>query len=777
MSEKSTLRLMVLGILIASLLITVVSRLFFLQVVSSDVYTAQAASNRVHTVETQAARGLILDQVGRPLVSNRTSLIVSVDRQALRAQEDHGKAVIDRLAPALGMTPTMLSYRLEPCGKDAHAKPPICWNGSPYQPIPVAKDISQDLALKIMERRSDYAGVVASLEAVRVYPSPFNVNAAHLLGYVGPVSDSELADQKALIDAGKLDPNGPRLRRTDLVGRGGLESQYDKQLRGVEGIKRVSVNLRGSVTGTVSQTTPVAGQDLVTNIDAKLQEVAETQLKAAIDRARATKDPNGTGNYRADSGAVVVMDVTNGHVLAMASYPSYDPSQFVGGISTKEYEALTTASANLPLISRATQGQFAPASTFKIVTASAALQNGYNPSDQFDCPSSYQVGNRVFKNFESHEYGQLSLTKGLAVSCDTMWYQVAYKWWLEAGGNNPGAHPKDPVEEMSKAYGIGRRTGIDLPAESRGRVGGREFKTLQNKQLHDSWCARSRDGYPEVAKTDPHRATLLQAYAADACANGGLFRGGDAVNMAIGQGDTVVTPLQMAVAYSALANGGTIWQPQIAKGFMRSDGHVVKTIAPKKVGSLPVSQANLEFLRSAFSEVTSQSFGTGYPPFQGFPLNQIPIAAKTGTGQAGSNKQSTSWFATFAPANKPKYAVVMMVSQGGTGSKTSAPSVRKIYEAIYGIRGSSIDPARSVLFGGEPTQTFPKVTVNGEPIYPEYRDSRTTSGGGATAPSGQSPSGSPSSGLVVVPLAAGWLANKRHGRRSRTSTRSRGGTT
>ena len=159
MSDRSTLRLMVLGVLIASLLITMVSRLFFLQVVSADVYTAQATNNRMHTIETQAARGLILDQAGRPLVSNRTSLVVSVDRQALHAQKDHGQAVIDRLAPALGMTSTMLSYRLELCGKDAHAKPPICWNGSPYQPIPVAKDIAQDLALKIMERRSDYAGV------------------------------------------------------------------------------------------------------------------------------------------------------------------------------------------------------------------------------------------------------------------------------------------------------------------------------------------------------------------------------------------------------------------------------------------------------------------------------------------------------------------------------------------------------------------------------------------------------------------------------------------
>ncbi|HSN11632.1 MAG TPA: penicillin-binding protein 2, partial [Propionibacteriaceae bacterium] len=222
MSERSSLRLAVLGVLIVSMLVTMVARLFFLQVVSADVYTQKASANHYRSIVTPAVRGLILDQLGRPLVSNRTSLVVSVDRQVLDKQKDKGKAVLTRLAKALGTTYTALSYRLEPCGPTAHERPPICWNGSPYQPIPVAKDVSQDLALTIMEKRSDYPGVSAGLEAVRTYPGIDGVNAAHLLGYLGPVSDAELAAQQKQQDAGVLSSADTRLQRTDLVGRSGL---------------------------------------------------------------------------------------------------------------------------------------------------------------------------------------------------------------------------------------------------------------------------------------------------------------------------------------------------------------------------------------------------------------------------------------------------------------------------------------------------------------------------------------------------------------------------
>jgi penicillin-binding protein 2 len=741
--------------------------------VAADVYTQQASDNRIREVVTPATRGLILDQAGRPLVANRTSLVVSVDRTEIAKQKDDGKAVLTRLAKALGTTYTALSYKLELCGPTAHEKPPICWNGSPYQPIPVAKDISQALALTIMEKRSDYPGVTAGLEAVREFPAPYGVNAAHILGYLGPVSDDELAAQKAAREAGQPVPLESTLRRTDLVGRAGLEAEYDEALRGIPGIKQLAVDQSAAVVGTVGETESKPGDYVVTNIDARLQTVVEKQLLAAVERARATDSRTGPGKYKADSAAAVVMDVTNGHILAMASYPSYDPAVWVGGISSKEYTALTSKKANTPLLSRAIQGQFVPASTFKIVSAAAALQNGYSAYDTYRCPGQLVVGNRVFRNFEGEAQGSVDLARGLAASCDTMWYAIADTFWRKDGGLTPVAKPKDPFEKMAKAFGYGKRTGVDLPSESRGRVGGRAFRTALNEQLHDAWCKRAVTGYPEVAKTDPARARLLKAYAKDNCADGGVFRIGDAVNLSIGQGDTVVTPLQVAQAYAAVANGGTIYQPQVAKGIVGSDGKVVSVLKPTVTGKLPVSKANLKFLRDAFSEVTSKPYGTGYGPFRGFPLDQIPVAAKTGTGQAAkAGDQSTSWFATFAPANQPKYAVVMMVSQGGTGAGTSAPSVRKIYEAIYGIKGKSIDPSRSVLVGGAPSAALPTIRKDGTPVYPEMPKAAAASSPApaATPASGGSTTGTATSGLALPVLALAGLLGRRARRRGGAAT-------
>ncbi len=608
--------------------------------------------------------------------------------------------------------------------------------------------------------------------------TPYNVNAAHLLGYLGPVNDTELADQKAARDAGKIPASESLLRRTDLVGRAGLEAQYDEALRGKPGIKQLAVDQTAAVVGTVGETQSQPGDYLVTNIDARLQAVVETELQKAIDKARNTPvRDNGVGNYKADSGAALVMDVTNGHVIAMASYPTYDPSVWVGGITSKEYDAITSEASGYPLISRAMQGQFVPASTFKIVSASAALQDGYSTFRDFNCPSFFQVGDRKFSNFESESFGSLTMAKGLAVSCDTMCYEIAYEMWLRDGALSPIAKPQDPIETMARAYGYGKRTGIDLPSESRGHVGGRAFKQALYDQLHDAWCKRGRDGYPEVAATDPARARLLQAYAKENCIDGDQYRGGDAVNLAIGQGDTVATPLQVAQAYAAMANGGTIWQPQVAKGVISSSGKVVSLIKPKKMGTLPVTKSNLTYLRNAFSDVTSDPQGTGYNPFKGFPLDQIPVGAKTGTGQAGQNKQSTSWFASFAPANNPKYAVVVMVSQGGTGASTSAPSVRRIYEAIYGISGSTIDPTKSVLVGGAPSIKLPTVRKDGTPVYPNMPTGTSTAAATtSSATPGPSDGASPdpassgtSTGFLAVPplLLAGLLG--RGARRRRRS--------
>jgi len=493
------------------------------------------------------------------------------------------------------------------------------------------------------------------------------------------------------------------------VGRAGIERFYDKYLRGTPGIKRLAVDQAAKIKGVISESDPTPGQYVVLNIDAKLQTLVEQQLEAAVLRARANE-------LKGDSGAAVVIDVTNGQILAIASYPTYDPKVWLDGISTAEYEALSDKANNVPLISRATQGLFAPGSVFKVVSAAAAADAGFSFRNTYSCPAQLEVGNRVFRNYNNVGYGNISMQRAIEVSCNTVFYDIANTIWLRDGGLRPVEEPRDNIEKMTKAFGFGTKTGIDLPEDVNGRVGGRAFKQAFWEQNHEAWCKRAESGYPEVAETDPDRANLLQEFAKENCTEGMRFRAGDAINLSIGQGDTVVSPIQMAVAYAAIANGGTIYEPRVAKAIMNSDGSIAQRVESEVKGSLPISEEVRDYIHRSLIGVTTG--GTGAAPFIGFPLNEIPIASKTGTGQV-TGRDSNSWFASYAPANNPKYAIVMMVSQGGTGSGTSAPSVRKIYEAIFGVVGNQVFPERSIFNTGEPNQNLPLIGRDGLPIYPE----------------------------------------------------------
>lgn len=702
MSERSNLRLLVLAVLVVSLLGTLVARAFYLQVMEGAEYRAAAADNTVREVAEPAVRGIVLDQAGRPLVSNRTTVVVTVDRQTLAQQPNGGAAVITRLAKILDTPREKIQERLLTCGAEGAKPPPICWNGSTYQPVPVASDVDTQTALSIMERRREFPGISAKLEAVREYPAPFNVNAAHILGYLGPVSEEQIAEQ------GETEAYD-RLRRTDVVGRSGLERQYDRVLRGKPGITTLAVDTAGRVTGTLDERDPKPGDYLVTSIDAKLQSVVEQQLLAAVRRAQSQ-------GYAGSSGAAVVVEVDTGRVLAMASYPTYDPSIWIGGVTKKQFQQLIDDES---LSSNAYQGQFAPGSTFKAISTAAAGMDNFNLYGIYPCPSRVKVGGQTFRNYESNAYGPISLTRALEVSCNTVFYDIARRMWQEAGGPDAGIDAPDPVAEAATTFGLGARTGIDLPGESAGRVASRAFKYENWEQKKDTWCRNAEEGYPETRKTDPKMADYYTALDRENCTDGYQWRAGDALNAAIGQGDTTVTPLQMAMVYAAIANGGTLYQPQVAKGIISAEGEVVDTFAPVVTRRVDVSKKALRFLRDSLPGVTTD--GSGETPFVGFPLDRIPIASKTGSAQVTGDKASTSWFAAYAPANDPKYAVVMMVTEGGTGSKTSGPSVRKIYEALFGVRGSTIDPRSSVLIGGAPQSALPAVGSDGIPVGPRGR--------------------------------------------------------
>ena len=696
MNDTALHRLLILRILVLAMFAALLGRLFTVQVLGTDGWSAEAAKGRYKEVVVPATRGLLLDQAGRILVGNTSTIVVSINASVLSELDDNGDSVLAKLAPILKTTASDLRDRITVCGTEGAKRPPICWNGTFYQPVPVAKNLDLDVAVRIMERQTDFPGVRAEVQSVRTIPTVLDANIAHILGYLGPVNEDELNSTKG---------KDQFLQRTDLIGRAGIEAQYDEELRGTPGVKTLQVDSTMAVIGTVAETAPKPGSYVVLNIDTALQKVVEVQLQAALDRAKQQ-------GFAGDSGAAVVMDVTNGHILAMASAPTYDPKVWLNGVTSKEYDSLTSDDANAPLMNRAIQGLYAPASTFKVITTVAA-HNANVPLGNtiYPCPSSIKIGNREMHNHESNAYGNITVTRALEVSCNTVFYKIGYQMWLKDGGNTPKSRTKDAIEKAAKALGLGAKTGVDLPSESRGRVGGRAFKTSQYEQYKDLWCYRAEVGYPDVAKSDPSRAAYLKLLAKENCVDGGVFRGGDAANLAIGQGDTVVTPLQMASVYAAIANGGTVWTPQLAKAIVSADGKKIDVIKPKARKQVKLSTTLRQYLVNALEGVVTD--GTGRSPFYGWPQQTVPIAAKTGSGEAGADRDPTSWFASFGPTTQPKYVVVMTVSQGGTGALTSGPSVRRIWEALLGVKGSSVNADDSVLYQAKPAANLPKIGTDG----------------------------------------------------------------
>jgi penicillin-binding protein 2 len=509
-----------------------------------------------------------------------------------------------------------------------------------------------------MERQEDFPGVTAQIQAVRDYPEPEGASAAQVLGYLQPVTQDELDKRKGLKVTG--------YSGVDLVGRAGLEAQYDRALRGEPGYRRVLVDSQGRVTGTAEEQQPTSGSNLVTSIDAGVQGAAEKALKHAIDNAR-------KGGKPADAGAAVVMDVRTGHMVAMASYPTYDPAIWTGGISQEKYDALLGKKNGEPLISRVTQGQFAPGSTFKISSVAAAVKDGASLKGIYPCPGSYNVGNRAFSNAGGTGYGPMTLHTALVKSCDTVFYRFAYLEWKADGGMHPKKNPSDPMVKMARQYGFGKKTGIDLPSESAGRIPDREWKRNYWEATKAANCKGAKEGYPEVAKTDPARAAYLKAVATENCTEGYVWRPGDAANFSVGQGNVLVTPLQLARAYAALANGGKLLTPRLGVAIVRPDGTVVQRIQPPPAEKLPVDQKVLKYIRNALAQVPKE--GTAAGAFGGFDFKRVDVGGKTGTAEV-YGKQDTSWFASFGPVKNPRFAVVVMVSQGGFGASTAAPAVR-----------------------------------------------------------------------------------------------------
>ena len=674
-------RLLLIEVTVASLVLTLLGRLLYVQELAGDKPVQTAGRLHDAAIVVPAPRGLIVDALGRPLVTNEATYVVTVNRSQLLAQPDHGRAVTARLASLLKTKPADLTQRITPCG----VKVPVpCWTGQPYEPVPVATGPPQNVLLHIKERADLFNGVTVQTRSVRSYPG--QTLAAHELGYVGEV---RAVDEKA----------DPSLRDEDTIGRAGLEASYDADLRGHDGSRTVYLDARGDAVSAGREVAPVPGDTLVTSIDASVQKLAEKSLHAQIMATRKLGRP-------APAGAVVVMDPYTGRIVASASYPTYDPQVFAGGISVADYEKLTAPSAGEPLLSRAIGGQYAPGSTFKLISSSSdVMHHEASLSGAYPCPSSLDVDGRIKTNYESEALpGRINLAVALQFSCDTWFYGFAVQEYrADQARIAKGEKPHEYLQHMARAFGVGTPPGVDLPADEQasGSVADRELRLARWKADRKQYCADAKRGYPD--EKDASVRTYLTKLASENCTDGWRYRAGDNADTAIGQGETTLSPLQLATAYSAMINGGTLYKPTFGWAVENAAGNVVRTITPQVKNHLPVDRKVLAYFRSAL-RFTGNHYVSGRIGFTGSPILS-QISGKTGTAEV-FGKKDTSWFASWGPGTKPRFVVVSMIEQGGTGGTAAAPAARRIWEGLLGAKGTP------VVAGSRPESVLPRVVAD-----------------------------------------------------------------
>lgn len=616
--DTSRLRLMILGVVILSLFATLLARLWYLQVLVAPDLKIEARDNSVRLLYTEAPRGRILDRNGRILVDNRIVPTVVVDRDITSKHPD----VLPRLAMYLQTTPAELQKKMEDV------------RFSQYKPVPVAEDVKPAQVVYLREHQADFPGVNVVQLSQRFYPN--GVLAAHVLGYVGEINDKELAPRKQ-----------QGYRPGDTIGKSGAELEFENELRGQAQVEKLQVDSQGRVLRSLGIQQAVPGHDVMLTIDLNVQALAEESLYQALQTAHDAWDPNRLKHYIAPAGSVVVEDPNDGSILAMASFPTYDPRAFASGISSTLFQQLQDPANHYPLNNRAIQGEYAPGSTFKMVTSLAALEKDViAPNTTINDTGSFSVGNppTVFRNFLGLSHGQVNLAKALTVSSDVYFYQLGEKL--------NSYHKPYPIQEVARSLGLGKPSGIELPFEAEGRVPDPDVK----KALHDA----NPDAFPE-----------------------GTWYTGDSVNLAVGQGDLVVTPMQLCNAYATLANGGTLYAPRLGGAVVDPVRNTTTPLAPHVQSHTDIPPADRDAVLSGLARVVSEEDGTAAPAFAGFPLDRFPLAGKTGTAEV-TGKQDTALFVGLGPVDAPKYVVTAVLEEAGLGASAAAPVVRRVFDGLVG---------------------------------------------------------------------------------------------
>jgi penicillin-binding protein 2 len=638
-------RLTVLSILVVVLFVALSSRLWYLQVLAGERYGDLAEGNRVRQVVVEAPRGRILDAKGRVVVRNRAAWAVTVKPTELG---DRRHEVLGRLARVLGTTRAKLEARIAD------------YTGSPLRGVPVAEDVPTRQLFYLTEHADRFPGVAPEVLALREYPA--GTAAAHVLGYVGEISADELKQRRFRgYDAG------------DIVGKAGVELTYDQWLRGRDGVQDLEVNAAGEVVRALGGRAPVPGRDLQLNLDLNLQVSVERALADGMRAARQLPDSQRGGTYPAPAATAVVLDPDDGAVAALASLPQYDPRRFVGGISRRDFAGYAN-SPGKPLLHRAVQSAYPPGSTWKPFTALAGLKAGtITPTSTYHCPGSFTIGSYTKRDWTPRGHGTVALTDSLRLSCDVYYYNLGAQLGLgERAQEERGDKVDEKMQATARQFGFGRQPAIDLPYGAEGTVPTREWRRRFWEQNKKTYCAGSSALYREL------------------CRDGWRWQGGDNLNIAIGQGDLQVSPLQLALGYGAIANGGTVYRPHVGRAVLDpASGRVVRRVEPRVAEVADVPGGALAAVGQALASVPTG--GTAASAFAGFPLDRFPVAGKTGTADLPP-RAPFAWFASYAPVGDPKYVVVVMVEQGGHGGESAAPVARAIYQKLFDLPVTPVAP-------------------------------------------------------------------------------------
>jgi penicillin-binding protein 2 len=599
MNNRLALRIAVFGGVAVALFGVLFFRLWFLQVINGEKYLAEAKNNRTREFRVSAPRGKILDRNGHDIVSNRTSLALQINPEKLPEAPRERRAELAQLAE-------LTHSSLPRLRKTMHEQLSL----AAAAPVTLRRDVGDYLVYYLQENQDRFPGVTVQRVFVRRYPH--GTLAAHILGNVGEVSEDQLKEARYR-----------GLQPGDEIGQDGVEDTYDRYLRGKPGITRIQVDALGQPTrnGQLVSQPPVPGDNLKLSIDSKVQEAGEAALAA-----------------RGLHGGFITMNVHTGEILGLGSYPTFDPSVFTRPMTQAQVNALYRDEIAAPLTDRATSGLYPTGSTFKPITAIAALESGnLTPTEVINDPGQFEIGGEVFKNAGEAANGSVSLVSALEVSSDVFFYNLGFRMW--DGGQ---------LQHWAHALGIGRPTGIDLPVLTDG--------LLPSQRWRDQL-------YKEGLTERPWSA-------------------GDNIQLATGQGDLQTNPLQMAVAYAAIANGGTIVTPHVGMQVDDAAGRVLKEFDPGPRRHVRMDPVYRETILEGLHDAAQNGAGTSFAVFGNFP---IPVAGKTGTAERPPHADQ-SWYGVLAPYPNPRIVTFVTMEEGGFGAEAAAPAARQILEAYFASR-------------------------------------------------------------------------------------------